>query len=119
MNKRNRLLKRLYEREYFDSLTLVLSIDEPLPGEPRPLPSGASHLTDIFYIRNRGERIRTTIDPVLQERATEIINSHQKELSGNLIFNSAALIVDVPTGEVLAYVGNSTRRRIIRKRRRC
>jgi len=108
MNKRNELLNRLYEREYIDSLTLNLSIDESLPGEPKPLPSGASHLTDIFYLRNRGERIRTTIDPVLQERATEIISSHQKELSGNLIFNSAALIVDVPTGEVLAYVGNST-----------
>ena len=43
----------------------------------------------------------------LQERTAEIINSHQKELAGNFIFNSAALIVDVPTGEVLAYVGNS------------
>ena len=106
--KRNSLLEHLYEREYFDSLTLVLSIDEPLPGVPRPLPSGASHLTGFFYQNRRGERIRTTIDPVLQEKATEIISSHQKELSGNMIFNSAALIVDVPSGEVLAYVGNST-----------
>jgi penicillin-binding protein 1C len=106
--KRDELLKRLYEREYFDSLTLLLSLDEPLPAEPKPLPSPASHLTDLFYTRNRGERIRTTIDPVLQERATGIINSHQKELSGNFIFNSAALIVDVASGEVLAYIGNST-----------
>ena len=107
-NRRNDLLKRLFEREYFDSLTLVLALDEPLPGEPKPLPSKASHLTDLFYIRNMGERIRTTIDPVLQERAADIINSHQKELAGNFIFNSAALIMDVPTGEVLAYIGNST-----------
>ncbi len=51
--------------------------------------------------------IRTTIDPVLQERATEIINTHQKDLAANFIFNSAALIIRVETGEVLAYVGNS------------
>jgi penicillin-binding protein 1C len=107
-NRRNELLKRLFEREYIDSLTLVLALDEPLPGEPKPLPSKAPHLTDLFYIKNRGERIRTTIDPVLQERTADIINSHQKELAGNFIFNSAALIVDVPTGEVLAYVGNCT-----------
>jgi len=106
--RRDELLQKLYERKYFDSLSLVLAIDEPLPGEPKPLPSKAPHLTDLFYVRNRGERIRTTIDPVLQERAAEIINYHQKELAGNFIFNSAALIVDVPTGEVLAYIGNST-----------
>ncbi len=106
--KRDELLKKLYGRRYFDSLTLVLSIDEPLPGEPKPLPSKAPHLTDYFYKKNRGSRIRTTIDPALQERVTEIINMHQKDLENNYIFNSACLIVDVVSGNVLAYVGNST-----------
>ena len=106
--RRDDLLRRLFKRDLFDSLTLVLALDEPLPGEPKPLPSGAPHLTDYFYGTNRGERIRTTIDPELQKRAMEIINIHQKELEGNFIFNSAALIVSVESGEVLAYVGNST-----------
>jgi len=106
--RRDSLLDKLYRRGYIDSLTLVLSLDEPLPGEPKPLPSQAPHLTDYFFIRNRGERIRTTIDPVIQERAAGIINSHQKDLAGNFIFNSAALIVKVNTGEVIAYIGNST-----------
>jgi penicillin-binding protein 1C len=52
--------------------------------------------------------VRTTIDHEIQERATEIINRHQKDLSGNFINNSACLIVKVESGEVLAYVGNST-----------
>jgi len=106
--RRNELLKKLYERNYLDSLTLLLALDEPLPGVPKPLPSKAPHLTDLFYARNRGERIRTTIDPVLQNRADETINYHQKDLAGNFIFNSAALILDAATGEVLAYIGNST-----------
>ena len=105
--RRNELLKRLYEKEYIDSVTLVLAVDEPLPGEPKPLPSKAQHLTDHFFMTNRGERIRTTIDPYLQERATEILNTHQKDLAGNFIFNSACLIVDVETGNVLVYIGNS------------
>lgn len=106
--RRDDLLIRLYEREYFDSLTLVLSLDEPLPGEPKPLPSKAPHLTDHFFMNNRGGKIRTTIDPALQGRATEIINTHLKDLAGNYIFNSACIIVEVETGNVLAYVGNST-----------
>src|ERR1035437_5249449 len=106
--RRDALLKRLHERKYIDSITLVLALDEPLPGEPKALPSKAPHLTDHFFMTNRGEMIKTTIDPALQERATEILNTHQKDLAGNYIFNSACLIVDVETGNVLAYVGNST-----------
>jgi penicillin-binding protein 1C len=106
--RRDALLKRLHERKYIDSITLVLALDEPLPGEPKPLPSKAPHLTDHFFMTNRGEMIKTTIDPALQERATEILNTHQKDLAGNHIFNSACLIVEVETGNVLAYVGNST-----------
>jgi penicillin-binding protein 1C len=108
MSRRNDLLKKLYARECFDSLTLVLSLDEPLPGEPKSLPAKSPHLTDYFYKKNRGTIIRTTIDPVLQERVTDIINSHQRDLENNYIYNSACLIVEVGTGNVLAYVGNST-----------
>jgi penicillin-binding protein 1C len=106
--RRNALLHRLYERKYIDSLTLVLALDEPLPGEPGMLPSKAPHLTDHFYMTRRGERIRTYVNSELQERATEILNRHLKELEGNHIFNAACLIVEVETGNVLAYVGNST-----------
>ena len=106
--KRDRLLKRLYERGYIDSMTFVLSVEEPVPGIPQPLPSKSSHLTDKYFIENRGELIRTTIDPSIQERATEIINNHQVILSENYIHNSACIIIEVSTGNVLAYVGNST-----------
>ena len=106
--RRDALLHRLYERKYIDSLTMVLALDEPLPGEPKMLPSKAPHLTDHFFTTNRGERIRTTVNSELQERATEILNRHQKDLEGNYIFNSACLIVEVETGNVLVYVGNST-----------
>jgi penicillin-binding protein 1C len=106
--KRDELLRKLYKRGFFDTLTLTLAIDEPVFREPGPLPSKASHLTDYFYTRNKGERIRTTIDAGIQEKAVEIINSRQADLSENYIFNSACMITDVATGEVLAYVGNST-----------
>lgn len=106
--RRDHLLEKLLRRNFIDSLTFILSLDEPLPGEPAPLPSLAAHLTDYYYLRKEGSRIKTTIDHTLQEKAVEIINRHQKTLASNLIFNSACLIVDVSSGEVLAYVGNSS-----------
>ena len=87
---------------------MFCSIDEPLPGEPKTLPSKAPHLTDYFFLTSRGSRTRTTIDPSIQDRVTQIINSHQKDLQNNQIFNSACLVVEVETGNVLAYAGNST-----------
>jgi len=105
--KRDDLLRVLNRRGYFDSLTLSLSLEEPLPGLPSPLPSLAPHLTDFFYLNRRGDQIRSTIDAEIQLKALEIINKRQKELSQNLINNLACLVVRVSTGEVLAYVGNS------------
>jgi penicillin-binding protein 1C len=105
--KRDNLLRKLHERKYFDSLTLELALDEPLPGAPVPLPGRAPHLTDFFYKNNKGRVIRTTIDHEIQERVSEILYRHQLMLSGNFIHNSACIIVKVETGEVIAYVGNT------------
>ncbi|HEX2922326.1 MAG TPA: penicillin-binding protein 1C [Bacteroidales bacterium] len=107
-SKRDNLLYKLFERKLIDTLTLQLALDEPVPGPPGDLPSLAPHLTDHFFKTARGKVSVTTIDPYLQERATEIINNHQTELAANQIFNSACLIVQVKTGNVVAYVGNSS-----------
>ena len=105
-SRRNDLLRKMAGRGFFDSLTLALAVDEPLPGEPKPLPVLAPHITDLFFSISKGKKVRTAIDPELQERAAEIIKRHQKVLSDNFINNTACLIVRVETGEVLAYIGN-------------
>jgi penicillin-binding protein 1C len=105
--KRDSLLKKLLDRNYIDSLTFVLSVDEPIPGQPGNLPAKAPHLTDYFLKTKKGQMVRTTINADLQERASGIINAHQKDLASNYIYNSACIIVEVRTGNVLAYVGNS------------
>ncbi|MFH0841614.1 MAG: penicillin-binding protein 1C [Bacteroidota bacterium] len=105
--RRDDLLEKMFARGFFDSLTLVLAKDEPLPGSPKSLPAIAPHLTDYFNLIYRNERVKTTINPQIQSRAAEIINVHQKSLSGNFINNSACVIIEVSTGDVLAYIGNS------------
>jgi len=108
MEKRNGLLKRLMEKGKIDSLTFSLSLQEPLPGEPRPIPSIAPHiLTRAIADGKMGTEIRTTIDPFLQQRAMETVSRHNIRLRGNQIHNAALLVLDIETGNALAYVGNT------------
>ena len=51
-------------------------------------------------------RLRTTIDRNLQEYTTRTLHRHHARLSSNGIHNLAAIIVEVGTGNVVAYVGN-------------
>ena len=106
--KRDALLLLLAQRGIIDSLTCSLAVSEPLPGAAVPMPSLAPHLTSRLWIDQPGKRVRTTVDPLLQSEVTALVNSHQAVLEGNLIHNAAALIVEVSTGNVLAYAGNST-----------
>lgn len=106
--RRDELLVKLCKKGIIDSLTLALSLDEPVPGEPAPIPDLAPHLTSRFFSERPGLRSVTTIDPFLQQKVQEIINSRQRILQNNHIYNSACIVVKVSTGEVLAYAGNST-----------
>ena len=55
---------------------------------------------------NASFKIKTTIDINLQKNVTGILTSHHNVLKGNGINNACALVLDVETGNVLAYVGN-------------
>ncbi|HPK84735.1 MAG TPA: transglycosylase domain-containing protein [Bacteroidales bacterium] len=106
--KRDRLLLTLVERGKIDSLTCELAMGEPLPEAPLPMPSLAPHLTGKFWLEAPGTRNRTNIDPLLQREASELVNRHVSSLEGNGIHNAAAVVVEVSTGNVVAWVGNST-----------
>ena len=113
--KRDRLLERLRERGAIDAMTADLAKREPLPPSPEPLPMLAPHLV----ARVRAERgsvrfragdgspwVRTTLSKSVQLRATEIVARHQRALAESGVSNAAALVLNVATGDVLAYVGN-------------
>ncbi|MBP7273074.1 MAG: penicillin-binding protein 1C [Saprospiraceae bacterium] len=109
-DKRNKLLDKLFKQKYIDSTTLILAKDEPLPDKPLPLPKLAPHLLDFaikqFFTDNHQSRLRSTIQRQLQMRITEILTQHHQILSANNINNIAALVMEVETGKVVAYVGN-------------
>lgn len=105
--KRNRLLDRLLEVRAIDSLQWSLAKEEPLPEAPHALPRTAPHLLMTLQAqRRKGQRIRTTISRSMQQRVNDLTLRYGSVLRANEVHNAAVLVVDVPTGEVLAYVGN-------------
>ncbi len=104
--KRDRLLKRLMLKGVIDSTQYTLAVREPLPGKPLPLEQPALHLLIKTFKEHRGERVRTTVDYDLQTAVSSIVEAHHDKLKFNGIHNAAAIVLDVETGNVLAYVGN-------------
>ncbi|MFZ5553586.1 MAG: penicillin-binding protein 1C [Bacteroidota bacterium] len=106
-DKRDRLLDRLFEIGEIDSTTLLLSKTEPLPQKPADLPQVAPHLVnELMKKGHKGERITTTLDKEIQEQVVKILEHHHERLLLNKIYNAACLVIDVNTGEVIAYAGN-------------
>lgn len=105
--KRNRLLHRLCERGYLSESEYELSADEPLIGEPYPMPQYAPHWVETCNASHHGERIRTQIDLPLQKRIEEVAARWSQELSAEGVNDLAAVVVEVKSGEVIAYCGNS------------
>lgn len=107
IEKRDRLLKKLYDNSIIDKLTYDLSIAEQLPQKPFALPQIAPHLLQKISRSHRGEYVTTTINGDLQERVNHIVKTHYNVLKQNEIHNAAVLVMNVHNREVLAYVGNS------------
>lgn len=104
--KRDGLLLRLRENDTIDEIQFELALMEPLPEAPLPLPGDALHLTERMASAYPGTEIRTSVDHRLQRRTQEIVDRHAIISAGNHIYNMAAIVADIETGEVLAYAGN-------------
>lgn len=115
LRKRNDLIDKLVAANAIDKTTAELAKLEPLPSEPKNLPQLAPHLADRFKrdwkrAQANGEEtstgIQSTINVNLQQQVNSILFSHQQNLRGNHINNAAAMVVEIESGNVVAYVGN-------------
>jgi len=106
--KRDRLLKKLLQKNCIDSATYRLSVLEPLPQKPYPIPRIAPHLLARCVIQHGTSQVYvSTVQKNLQMRVDEALNKHIQSLQANQINNACALVADVESGKVLAYVGNA------------
>ena len=105
--KRNRLLKKVFQKKIIDSLTYVLAIEEPLPQKPYDLPFIAPHFVQNVAKTFKGKRIHSSLDYYLQQQVNTIVNQYYRNLKQNEVHNAAVLVVDVATRKIVSYVGNT------------
>jgi len=107
LEKRNRLLQKLHNKDYIDSMTFELALLEELPQKPFSLPRNAPHLVEQIAKKKKGQRFRSSLDENIQINVNSIVKKHYQSLSQNQVHNASVLVLDVKTREVLSYVGNT------------
>lgn len=107
LHKRNRLLQKLWDNKVIDSTTFDLALLEDLPKKPYALPKTATHFLQFVDRKENGNKIKSSIDEVLQNNVNTIVEKHHQNLRKNEVHNAAVLVLDVKTKEVLSYVGNT------------
>lgn len=109
LHKRDKLLRKLLDKGIISMESYRLALLEPLPTAPRPIPLIAPHLlTRAIADGFIGKRVKTTVDLTIQQQVDAIVNNHYQALRFNEINNAAAIVVDIYTGAVKAYIGNTS-----------
>ncbi len=106
MEKRNRLLSKLYKIGKMDLSTYESAITEPIPSKILAFPFHAPHLADELKISNHGMTNYTTIDSKLQKTIEAIAHRQKYRYSHLGIKNFSVLITERKTGKVRAYLGS-------------
>ncbi|WP_339606573.1 penicillin-binding protein 1C [uncultured Roseivirga sp.] len=105
--KRDRLLDKMHEEGFFDETSLELAKEEPIPSKPNDIPIEALHLLDKGVKDGKeGQRLQTTLDAHLQRRVDRVVKNHNALLRLDGIENASAIVLDVRSNTVKAYIGN-------------
>ncbi len=106
-HKRDRLLHRLHQRNYFSDLDLQLALLEPLPEKPHALPQLAPHLLATLKQQYPSQFVlHSSIDLFAQRSAQQIVSRHSARLANEGVNNIALVLIDHEKMETAAYIGN-------------
>ncbi len=108
IKKKNRLLKKLFERRIIDHDIYNHSISESVPSEIIPFPVIAPHFSEYLKKLYRGRRnlIKSSINKELQIRSENLIKEHLKILETSGINNGAVIVAETKSGKVRSYCGS-------------
>lgn len=107
LGKRNRLLVRLCDAGHITQEECQIALEEPLIELPYTIPQYAPHLVEYYNQNHHGQKITTGVDLELQKQMDDITTRWSEELRLSGAHDLAAVIIDVRTGETLAYCGNA------------
>lgn len=104
LNKRNKLLAKLYERKLINKDIYELSLKEPLPNF-KPRKNIAPHLA-LRLLNDDNKEIFSSIDKKIQLKIEKKAKEFSYTLQQKGIQNLAIILADTKTRKILAYVGS-------------
>jgi penicillin-binding protein 1C len=107
--KRNFLLKRLFDKKIIDAETYELAVEEELPKKAKAIEQHSTQLLNLLdtkYAKSTNAVHYTSIQLHLQNQIENILRRRKPYLNSNQIKNAAVLVANVHTGKVMAYVAN-------------
>lgn len=104
LNKRNKLLAKLYERKLINKDIYELSLKEPLPNF-KPRKNIAPHLA-LRLLNDDNKEIFSSIDKKIQLKIEKKAKEFSYTLQQKGIQNLAIILADTKTRKVLAYLGS-------------
>jgi penicillin-binding protein 1C len=104
--RRDYVLRRMLQDGYISAEEFDTAHNSPIDVAWHEFPKRAPHLAMRLSATNPpGSSITTTIDARIQTKVEELVKDHLRRHSDE-ITNAAAMVVDVETAEILAYVGS-------------
>lgn len=102
--KRNKLLRKLYDKGYFDEDILTLALSEPLP-EFKTRKNVAPHLA-LQLLNDTQKQAISSLDKKLQSKFEQKAKEFGDKIARQGIHNLAIMLMDTKSRKVLAYVGS-------------
>ncbi len=107
IDKKNRLLTLLKNKNIIDDETYNISIKEPVPNMINKTPFLAPHLSQMLKNKYKDENIiKTNIISEYQEDIEKIVKNYTRFLKSRGIKNISVLVADTKTSEVITYIGS-------------
>lgn len=107
LEKRNRLILKLYEKNIIDKVTADMACLEPLPEKDSFIPFEAPHFCEkIIASKKTDFTNHTTLDAEIQNKVKEAASIHYHYLSSRGIDNLAVIVAETETGKIRAYLGS-------------
>lgn len=105
-NKRNFLLKKLYDKKIINKKQYDLSLKEPLPEKKYFFKNLAPHLVRRVIEETKDKIIKTTINSEYQEKIEKISKDYSEFLKTQGIKNLSVLLINNKTLEIKSYIGS-------------